>query len=259
MEEKKNEGPAILDLNAVHLDANITVNTDVTLNDSIKMEEIPEFYRAPQVNSAVFNTLRILKKLTPTDTYLEAYQWHYNKRKETFMDTYHFMWFLGSVVKPRRILEIGSRTGISICQLLSAYLDHSIIENVVLCDLFNDGLCTPDLIFNNLKHLNIPTDKVKFLIGDSLAQIPAYMQKFPDNKMDYILIDGNHDKDYARQDLANAVKLIDIGGYLTMDDLTSDGCSLQDVWDEFKEINKSNFIFGENHSGKGVGYARRIS
>ncbi len=256
MEEKKNEGPAILDLNTVHTDMNTKVNTDIALNDSIKMEEIPEYFRSPQVNSAVFNTLRILKKLTPSDTYLEAYQWHYNKRKETFMDTYHFMWYLGSVVKPRRILEIGSRTGISICQLLSAYLDHSIIENVVLCDLFNDGLCTPELIFNNLKHLNIPTDKVHFLVGDSLVQIPAYMQKFPNDKFDFVLVDGNHDRDYAKQDLENAVKLIDIGGYILMDDLTEDGCNLHPVWDNFKDTYKNKFIFMEDHNGKGLGVAR---
>ena len=259
MEEKKNEGPAILDLNVVHNDTAVKVNTDAPGLNVIKMEEIPEFYRAPQVNSAIFNTLRILKKLSPTDTYLEAYQGHYAKRQATFMDTYHFMWFLGSTVKPRRILEIGSRTGISICQLLSAVLDHSQIENIVLCDLFNDGLCTPELIFKNLQHLNIPTDKVKFLVGDSLAQLPVYMQKFPDHKFDYILVDGNHDKDYARQDLANAVKLIDINGYILFDDITEDGCSLQDVWDQFKELNKADFIFGENHDGKGIGYARRLS
>jgi predicted O-methyltransferase YrrM len=258
MEEKKNEGPAILDLNLT-----VTGNTGkkaviIDVNNDIKMEEIPEFYRAPQVNSAIFNTLRILKKLSPTDTYLEAYLGHYAKRKETFMDTYHFMWFIGSVVKPRRILEIGSRTGISICQLLSAFVDHSIIENIVLCDLFNDGLCTPELVFKNLQHLNIPTDKVKFLLGDSLTQIPAYMLRYPDSKFDYILVDGCHDKDYARQDLANAVNLLDVGGYILFDDITEDGCSLQDVWDQFKELNKANFIFGENHDGKGIGYARRL-
>jgi len=256
MDNQKKEGPAILDLN--NQTANKKQVDGGCGSEVIKMEEIPEFYRAPQINSAIFNTLRILKKLSPTDTYLEAYLGHYAKRQEKFMDTYHFMWFLGSVVKPRRILEIGSRTGISICQLLSAYVDHSIIENVVLCDLFNDGLGTPDLIFNNLKYLNIPTDKVQFLVGDSLAQIPAYMQKFPDHKFGYILVDGNHDKDYARQDLSNAVKIIDIGGYILFDDITEDGCSLQDVWDQFKEENKVNFIFGENHDGKGIGYARRL-
>ncbi len=209
----------------------------------------------PQITASIFNTLRILKRLNPTDTYLEAYQWHYNKRKETFMDTYHFMWYLGSIVKPKRILEIGSRTGLSICQLLSAYINYDSIERIVLCDIFNDGLAKPQVILDSLRYLNIPTDKVQFIVGDSLVEIPKL-----EGKWDYILIDGCHEKDYARQDLRNATKIIDSGGYLCFDDLTSDGCSLQDVWDEFKAEFKDSFTFYENSCGKGIGiaYANKI-
>lgn len=220
-------------------------------------ESLGHSYNTPQINAAIFNTLRILKGITPTDTYFEAYKGHYDKQKGDFMDTYHFMWYLGAVEKPKMILEIGTRTGISICQLLSAYIDHSIIEGIYLCDLFNDGLSTPELVLKSLKHLNIPTDKINFIVGNSLEEIPA-LKKDRDISFDYILVDGGHDKDTARQDLNNVVDLINKGGYIVFDDLTPDGCSLQDVWDEFKDEHKANFVFAENHKGKGIGYARRL-
>jgi ADP-heptose:LPS heptosyltransferase len=204
---KRKAGPVILDLNK---DETQKISAETTIiNGKIEIQEFNNSYHQPQTDSAIFNILRILKQLTPDDKYLEAYQWHYNKNKDNFMDIYHFAWYLGAIVKPKRILEIGCRTGISICQLLSAYLDYNNIEYILLCDTFTEAPASPDVVFNNLKYLNIPVDKVQFLIGDSLAQIPALAQKFPDKKFDYILVDGNHDKDYARQDLANAVKIID--------------------------------------------------
>jgi len=228
---------------------------DNNLPQEIKDKIFFDSMHTPQITASIFNTLRILKKLNPTDTYLEAYQWHYNKRKETFMDTYHFMWYLGSIVKPKRILEIGSRTGLSICQLLSAYINYDSIERIVLCDIFNDGLAKPQVILDSLRYLNIPTDKVQFIVGDSLAEIPKLTDKFSS-----ILVDGCHDKDYARQDLRNAVKILDTGGYIVFDDITSDGCSLQDIWDQFKEEFKDSFTFHENSCGKGIGiaYANKI-
>jgi len=255
MEDKnKTGGPFILNLNK-----EVTPKKDELKGTANIPEELGDFYHQPQTDSAIFNTMRILKQINPEDKYLEAYLWHYNKNKDKFMDTYHFAWFLGSVIEPKRILEIGCRTGISICQLLSAFIDTNIIERIVLCDTFTEAPATPEVVFNNLKYLNLPVDKVQFLVGDSLAQIPAYAQKFPDYKFDYILVDGNHDKDYARQDLANAVNILDIGGFIVFDDLTPDGCSLQDVWDEFKKINAANFTFMENHDGKGIGVAKKIS
>jgi ADP-heptose:LPS heptosyltransferase/SAM-dependent methyltransferase len=222
-------------------------------NKDIIYEPFPVGVAHPQVTSSIFNILRILKQITPADTYLESYQWHYDKRKETFMDVYHFMNWLGTFIRPKRILEIGTRTGISICQLLSAYLNYNDLEKVILCDLFNDGLSTPGVIVNALKYLNIPVDKVQFIMGNSLEEIPKLKDTFG-----YILVDGGHEKETARKDLENSVQLIEPGGYILMDDITEDGCSLQDVWDEFKQNNFQNFIFMENHDGKGIGVAKRI-
>lgn len=216
----------------------------------------PDLLKANALNNAViFNTMRILKRVNPGDTYLENYMGHYQKNGDNFFDTYHLMWVIGAVHKPKRILEIGVRTGISICQLLSAYIDHSIIERITLCDTFNDGFCSPELVKLNMKHLNLYEpikDKVEWLIGDSKDSVPKLEGEFS-----YILVDGSHDKKDARQDLENVVRLCAKHGFILFDDIGKDGCDLKDVWEDFKSAHKDEFIFEENYSGKGVGWCVR--
>jgi len=210
--------------------------------------------RSPLVTATIMNTLRILKGVTPQDTYYEAYQGHAQKQGDEFMDTYHFMWYLGTYVKPKRILEIGCRTGISICQTLSAYNDLDAIEQIVLIDLFSDGLCTPDLVLKHLHHLNIHIDDKIAFVAESSGMILPIMEN-EGRMFDYILVDGCHEKEYAKQDLINATALIAQGGYIVFDDITPDGCNLQVVWDEFKENRYDDFEFDEDHHGKGIGIA----
>lgn len=206
------------------------------------------------INAHIFNILRILKKVNPEDQYFEAYQSHYAKRGESFMDTYHAMHWIGSQFAPQRVLEVGCRTGVSICQLLSSYLNHESLTEVILCDVFAE-LGTPDTPVNSLKYLNIPTDKLTVVKQSSLEYLPELIAL--GKQFDYILVDGCHDKDYAKQDLINAAQLIATGGFILFDDITPDGCSLQDVWDEFKANNDTDFFFMENHNGKGIGIARK--
>ena len=207
-------------------------------------------------DSAILNTLRILKKHLPEDNYYEAYHWHLGKNGYAFMDTYHYLWYLGAVVCPRTILEIGSRTGISICQLLSAYRNYDDIERIVLIDNFSEQ-GSPEIIKHNLRVLNIPEpviSKIEIITGDSLEEVLKLQDEF-----DYILVDGCHEKYHAARDLRNVVPLCSDQGRILMDDLTPDGCSLQDVWDQFKEDYKEQFTFSENSNGKGVGVATKRS
>jgi len=205
------------------------------------------------VNSTIFNTMRILKRINPADTYIDNYMWHFNKRQDNFMDSYHLMWWVGAqLTGQKNILEIGCRTGISICQLMSAFIDYSDIK-VVLCDVFNDGFISPSIVTMNMKALNIPTDNVFFKVGDSKELIPRLKADEPETKFDYILVDGDHAKESAKADLNNVCDMLKPGGFLLFDDLTPDGCNLQDVWDEFKSEHE-DFQFFENHNGKGIGW-----
>lgn len=205
-------------------------------------------------NEVIFSVLRTLKQVNPGDTYYENYMWHYNKRKESFFDIYHFAWAWAIEHKPKRILEIGVRTGISICQLLSAYIDYSVLDRVVLCDVFNDGYISPELVKLNLRTLGIPDKKVEFIVGDSKETIPKFFINNPEFKFDYILVDGDHSVDGARADLENVKSLVAPNGVIVFDDISPDGMNLAGVWEEFKNKYSLEFEFNEDLNGKGLGW-----
>lgn len=202
----------------------------------------------PVANAAVFNTLRILKAKNPGDTYYEAYWAHAHKQGLKFVDYYHLLWAIGPAWRMDNIMEIGCRTGISICQFLSAMPDPS-VPNVYLFDVFNDGFISPEVVKMNLKTLNLPVDKVRFIVGDSRKTVPEKQMI----AMDYILVDGDHDKKAAREDLENVVPALAQGGLLFFDDIAPDGCDLIDVWEDFKKAHVLSFYFHENLDGKGIG------
>ena len=207
-------------------------------------------------NEIIFLVLKTLKVVNPGDLYYENYLGHLKKRGETFFDVYHLSWAWAIEHHPKTILEIGVRTGISICQLLSAYIDYSMIEKVVLCDLFNDGFISPGLVKLNLKTLGIwehIKDKVEFLIGDSKSKILEYKGN-NDTKFDWILVDGSHDKKDAKQDLENVRTMVSQGGVIVFDDIGPDGMSLDDVWQTFKQTYKDEFEWNENYDGKGTAW-----
>lgn len=204
-------------------------------------------------NEVIFAVLRIIKQANPGDQYFEAYQGHLAKRKENFFDLYHFNWSWAIEHRPASILEVGTRTGISLCQLLCGYIDHSMIDRIVCCDLFNDGYIGPGLVKRNLKLVGIPQaliDKVEFMVGDSKSTVPTINEKF-----DYILIDGDHSKEGARTDLNNVKDKVNQGGVIVFDDISPDGMDLLDIWHEFKMKNEPEFHWHEDMNGKGLGWA----
>lgn len=206
-------------------------------------------------NEVIFAILRIIKKGNAGDLYYEAYQGHLAKRGETFFDLYHFNWAWAVEHKPKSILEIGTRTGISLCQLLAGYIDHSQIERIVCCDLFDDGFISPELVKYNLKLTGVPptlVDKVQFMVGNSRVEVLSLPK---DELFDYILVDGDHSKEGARADLANVYPLIAEGGVIVFDDIGPDGMDLLDVWEEFKAAHEDEFEWHQNINGKGLGWA----
>lgn len=201
--------------------------------------------------AVVFSVMRALKRVNKGDTYLENYYWHLAKNKEKFYDTYMFAWDWGVEHHPKRILEVGVRTGISICQLLSSYLYYDKLERVLLIDIFNDGFCSPELVKLNLHALNIPLDKIEFKVGNSHQILPDLKHEC----FDYILVDGDHDKKGALCDLYDVTPLCVPGGVIVFDDIAKDGCALDDVWQEWKKDHTEKFDFYENYDGKGLGVA----
>lgn len=203
--------------------------------------------------AAIFNTLRILKKENPGDCYYEAYKGHLARSGPEFYDQYMLLWEIAVDRAPKKILEIGTRTGLSLCQLMSAYIDPTVIEKVICIDPFLDPYTSKHLVLKNLRYLNLPTDKIEFLVGLSQDFLPTLTDLF-----DYILVDGDHSKEAARKDLEAAHGLLAPGGVIVFDDISDapGECALIDVWLDFKSSHCKEYQFwNECMTGKGVSWA----
>ncbi len=219
--------------------------------------EIIETTGTRVLTNMILSIMRTLKRVNPADTYYEAYLGHAQRQGDSFFDHYHLAWLWAAAHSPKTILEIGTRTGLSLCQLLSALPEREGVE-VVSFDLFNDGFISPKLVEMNLKALNI-TIPVNFVKGDSAQTVPEYFKANPGKLFDWMLIDGNHDKTAARIDLENTYEHVAPGGILLFDDISTEPgeCGLRDVWEQFKSDHPSLFQYGEDYHGKGLGWAIR--
>lgn len=140
----------------------------------------------------------------------------------------HYELFAGlaQVVKPNRILEIGTADA-SFTQFLSKVFPQASIETI--------DLPTSDDRFWNAQNTNMPksatleadlnelkmrdkriseSPNVKFLEMNSLS-----LSRFESEKYDLIWVDGDHTFPVVACDIANAVRLLKSDGFLVCDDL----------------------------------------
>lgn len=247
----------------------------------------------------VLSNFRLLRKLDPNDHYWASFtDIEKLKVNGVFLETAMVVSWIGNTHKPKRILEIGTRTGGSLIALLSNYQDFRNIE-VVSFDMWREYVSTTyfskkftelknknnengeiagninvsekklkpffslirnlsiNKVKNNLAYFNIPSDIVTFISGDSKKTVPAYFEKRPNEKFDYILVDGAHDAETAFIDLQNVADHVAEKGIIVFDDINFTNSDLMGVWVRFKEIQKNNFYFIEIDCRKGVGLAFR--
>jgi len=197
----------------------------------------------------ILNNLRILKGKNPGDNYYDEYLKHFERDGDDFYDQYHFaiQWVINN--HPKKILEIGVRTGLSICNMLSAYTRYDEIEVIRLIDIWNDGYASPEIVKMNMRAMNFPDLPVDHIIGDSKMVVPGL-----EGQYDYILVDGDHSKEVAAKDLDNVVPLCASGGVIVFDDISKYGCDLLDVWEGFTKWHVGEFEFGTNMKGKGTAW-----
>jgi predicted O-methyltransferase YrrM len=197
--------------------------------------------------------------VTPQDTYIVNYRGHHNKWGDDFFDVYSLCWWWGAHYHPMKIMEIGSRTGLSLAQLLSSYQDFKGLR-VVLFDIFTDGLGSPEIIKKHLSYLAIPTDFIEFYTGDSRETVPKFKEINKD-KFDWILVDGGHSPEIANVDLNNVVDLVAKDGIIVFDDISatveSDGFDLKSTWEGFKRQHLEEFVWKEDPAGKGTAWGRK--
>ncbi len=218
----------------------------------------------PIINAAVLNVHRTLEKVYPNDEIYGDYRAQYATYGEDFFDFFHLLWHIGAVINPKNIMEIGCRTGTSLVQLLSA-MPNLAGKKVVVFDSFKHEIlsptdrrfCSDKVVRANLEYLNLPTDMIQFVIGQSQETLPIWRRQNPNIKFDYILVDGGHAYEDEKIDMEHSAEMIAPGGVLLMDDLVAP--HLHKLWNEFKASKGNEFLYAESFAWKGVGMAVRVS
>ena len=243
----------------------------------------------------VISNFRVLRRVDPNDHYWQSFAdlEHYRRDGEVFETGMVISW-IGGYYRPKRILEIGTRTGGSLVSLLTSYQDFSGLE-IVSFDLWREyfsvtwlsrmltrlkgsadgksnlnvsqrfmrpfsGLVqrlSTQKVRRNLRAFNLPADNIQFISGDSKQTVPAYFQQHPGKQFDYVLVDGAHDEPTALIDLQNVADCVAPGGFLVFDDIGPEGYKLGKVWDTFKAEQGDKFEFYEVYHRKGVAWAIR--
>jgi predicted O-methyltransferase YrrM len=141
-----------------------------------------------------------------------------------------FVSWLAENAPPRRVLEIGCRTGRSLSVLLDAHPNPGDCA-VVLIDPFIE-MGSPDSVVANLRKLGVATTPL-VLVGRSDRLLRELPDSAPDARFDYILVDGSHRKEDALADLKSVAPLVAPGGCVVFDDLGPGGYDLLTVWEEW--------------------------
>lgn len=175
--------------------------------------------------------------------------------KDYMFESWMVINWVGLKYRPRKIIEIGTRNGGSLCALLTAYDDFNDMD-ITCFDIWRE-IGGPKAVKRNLKHFKIPNSMITFISGDSRETVPDFFQKNPDTKFDYILVDGGHDFETADTDLKNVENHVAKGGILVFDDISEESYGLLPVWEDFKKRNGSNFDYYEVMHRKGSAWAIR--
>jgi predicted O-methyltransferase YrrM len=166
-----------------------------------------------------------------------------------------FAVWLASHHAPRRILEIGARTGRSLALTLFAHADPGGASTVVVDAFVEMG--SPALLHRNLERLKLDSSRVVVLVGRSDALVPELLRQEPKPAFDYVLVDGSHDAADALADLQLVESLVAPGGYVLFDDIGTDTYGLLPVWEEWLDATQGAFASRVYNEPAAFAVARR--
>ncbi len=176
---------------------------------------------------------RALSAANPDDPYYDPATMFENIARGRVVQKNLFEIWLFLRCYPTRILEIGTRTGLSLVDKLAFHPNPSACLTVSVDLYVEQG--SPALVERNLQRMGIATDGICYVRGDSREAVPALARAMPELRYDYILVDGSHKAEDARADLRNAIPLLAPGGFIVFDDAgpaeDGGGYNLVTVWD----------------------------
>lgn len=200
-------------------------------------------------------------------------------RNDDFFEPCMLQYWIGKKYRPRKILEIGTRTGGSLISLLYSYssfeqtkiyafdlwkenlqatfLNKIPVIRVLIKKLPLNNILALRIVKKNLRLFSIPVNIIRFISGDSKKMVPAFFEENPELKFDYILVDGAHDAETAYTDLENVADHLAPNGFLVFDDISPLSYNLLPVWEKFKRNHTGEFDFFESMHRKGIGWAKK--
>jgi len=193
--------------------------------------------------------LTIVKSLQPTPTFVLDY---YTKGIERFGDDWGYsdlltiLYVASKWLQPKSYLEVGvawGRSGSIVC----SNAKECRYVGVDLWPHKNQNIVEDN--FKSVGHIG----KRTFYRGDSHRVLP----KLNEGAFDLILVDGDHTKEGAIEDLKHTIPLLNLGGILVFDDISA--YWLREVWHTLLENNSRFSTAKYFDSGPGTGIAiRRI-
>lgn len=261
--------------------------------DNAEVSTTEALERVRQVQALVQNDYLPLEVLAVLDCIPESHDAIYRyilrplferrvtKEMATFWDIRMSLNALSRILKPRNYLEIGTRVGWSMAQVM-AYTPQTRVYSFDIWvekygNVENPG---PEFVRNAMRKITSPTEpNMTFINGNSHNTLPQFFQ--PErytpgfqlagprpSAFDLVTVDGDHNLEGAWMDLIAVLPHIAVGGAIVFDDLDitldspaielhsetqypdfyrpmpSGFHSLRDVWNAIKEL-YPNFTFIE--------------
>jgi predicted O-methyltransferase YrrM len=171
------------------------------------------------------------------------------------------------VLKPKNYLEVGTRRGWSLAQVLSETPDVTTYVFDVWIENYASAQGNPRSVLNKMQQVTGTTPKIEFINGNSHDTLPQFFNNqielhfgIPPREFDIITIDGDHSLIGAWQDLYDVFPHVRVGGMILFDDLEYGGeradypsqyerppmpdgvQTLRDVWHKLHAM-YPNFVF----------------
>lgn len=195
----------------------------------------------------------------PQDDYLLFVRKYIEKGLAMFGDDWRYadlgtvLLGLARVLQPETYLEVGVRTGRSMAMVASQARECAILGFDMLVENYagmdNPGFDVVEKTMRDFGH----EGHLQFIEGNSHETLPRFFEQYPQARFDLITVDGDHTDKGARQDIADVLPRLKVGGVIVFDDIIHPKHRyLYDVWREMVAGRDDFSTFEYDETGYGV-------